>query len=73
LERLIEEFDVRTDAGQILRLYVYQDIIDAGSHDDPHATLPGLKRIVTGNGDPVNLIDEETFDLVTRRCKAKRL
>ena len=63
-EKLVEQFDARNANGQVYRLYVYQDIIDAGTFDDPHATLPGMKRIVTGQGQHVNFIDDNTFKIV---------
>lgn len=63
-EELIEEFNTHAPDGRTVRLYVYQDIIHAGTFQDPHATIPGLKRIETEDGDAVNYIDEQTFTLV---------
>ena len=63
-EKLVEQIDTRKANGQVVRLYVYQDVIDAGSMDDPHATLLGMKRIVTGQGQNVNFIDDNTFKIV---------
>jgi hypothetical protein len=62
-ETLVEQFDTRKANGQVVRLYVYQDMIDAGTFDNPHATLPGMKRIVTSQGQHVNFIDENTFKI----------
>lgn len=64
-EQLIEEFDTRASDGRMERLYVYQQIIDAGTLDDPHATIPGLKRIETADGHAVNFVDDQTFTLVS--------
>ena len=63
-EKLVEQFDTRKTNGQVVSLYVYQDMIDAATMDDPHATLPGMKRIVTSLGQYVNFIDEKTFKIV---------
>jgi hypothetical protein len=63
-EKLVEQFDTRKANGQVVRLYVYQDVIDAGTRDDSHATLLGMKRIVTGQGQHVNFIDVNTFKIV---------
>ncbi|MEQ1509030.1 MAG: hypothetical protein ABL909_01350 [Sphingopyxis sp.] len=63
-EKLVEQFDTRKANGQVVRLYVYQDMINAGTSDDPHATIPGMKRIETGQGQYVNFIDENTFKIV---------
>jgi hypothetical protein len=73
VQELVDEFDVRTDAGTIVRLYIFQDIIDAGTFQDPHATIRGLKRIVTEDGDAVNFIDENHFHIVARREDAVRI
>ncbi|MEA3031179.1 MAG: hypothetical protein QOG13_2504 [Sphingomonadales bacterium] len=73
MRELIDEFDVRTETGQVLRLFEFQDIINAGTKDDPHATIPGMKSIVTEDGREVNFIDENTFHIVSRGQDATRI
>ena len=63
-ERLVEQFDAHVTSGNTVRLYVYQDFIDAGSYDNPNATIPGLKRLVTAEGKHVNYVDDNTFKIV---------
>jgi hypothetical protein len=63
-EKLVEQFDARKANGQVVRLHAYQDMIDAGTHDDPYATLPGMKRFETSQGQAVNFIDDNTFKIV---------
>jgi hypothetical protein len=64
LEKLIDQFEVVTGKGQQVRLYVYQEVTPAGSFGDPHATIPGLKRIEDEEGNGVNYIDDVTYELV---------
>lgn len=71
-EQLIEEFNTRDPQGGVVRLYVYQQIIRAGTFQDPHATIPGLKRIETEDGDAVNFIDDQTFVRVATGKTLKR-
>ena len=71
-ERLIEQFNTRNDNGDLVRLSVYQQVIDAGHYKDPHATIPGVKRIVTEDGEHVNFVDDETFTVVSTGETLKR-
>jgi len=41
------------------------DIIDAGTMDDPHATIEGLRSIRTAAGDCVNRIAKGSYQIVT--------
>ncbi len=73
MEKLIAEFDVITDSGEVVRLYVYQDIISAGHYGDPHATIPGLKRVVDEYGTGVNVNEDDgSFYLFSKGQTARR-
>lgn len=73
MEKLIEQFDTRAASGQVVRLYVYQQIIDAGTFQNPNATIPGLKRIETEDGDGVNYVDPQTYLRVATGETLKRV
>ena len=73
MEELIESFDVEDERGEVHRIYIYQEIIDAGTIKDPNATIRGMKRIVMENGEPVNYIDENTFLRVITAAKLSRI
>lgn len=73
MNELVDQFDVRTASGQIVRLYTYQDIIPAGSFGDPNATIRGLSHIVTEDGEAVNFIDHDNFHIVARGEDAARI
>ena len=71
-EKLVEQFNTRNRAGDLVRLYVYQEFVDAGNFDNPHATLPGMKRIETEDGDYVNYVDDQTYTVVSTGETLKR-
>lgn len=73
MRELVDEFDVRTETGQVVRLFEFQDIINAGTKDDPHGTIRGLKTLVTEDGHAVNFVDENRFHLVARGLDATRI
>lgn len=60
-KELIDEFSVRDAAGEPFSLYVYQEIVYAGTFNDPNAEIRGLARIVTEEGDPVNDLENGKF------------
>lgn len=73
MEELIEQFDTRAPSGNLVRLYVYQEMIDAGTFQNPNATIPGLKRVETEDGDGVNYVDAQTYLRVATGETLKRV
>ena len=63
-EQLINEFDTRAPDGRTVRLFEYEEIVPAGNMKNPNATIPGLKRLETEDGQSVNFVDDRTFTLV---------
>ena len=58
-------FDATDERGEHHTLNVFVDIIDAGTMDDPHATIEGLRSIRTAAGDCVNRIAKGSYQIVT--------
>ncbi|HEX8400310.1 MAG TPA: hypothetical protein VF628_01250 [Allosphingosinicella sp.] len=65
MEEFVEMIATRDDNGETTYLRVYQHVTPAGTFQDPHATIKGLKRIETEAGDAVNYINPETYKVVT--------
>lgn len=70
MDELIDEFDVTTEIGELRRLYVFQDIIPAGSFGDPHATVRGLMRVEDEEGYAVNVTVAGEYEIVALGLKA---
>lgn len=66
MAKLIDISTYRTDAGEQFEVLTYQDVIRAGTMDDPHATLPGLKWTQLRSGEKLNYVDENTLRFVHR-------
>ncbi len=63
----IDEFDVRTDEGEVVRLHVYQEQLDAASLGSPGESIPGPKAIRTADGERVNYKggEPERFEILS--------
>jgi hypothetical protein len=57
-------FRCQGDDGKSYVLVEYQDVIDAGTYDNPHAKVLGLKSLTTDRGDAVNFLTDDTFQVV---------
>ena len=64
MEERILTFEASDDNGQLHTLHVYQEIISAGTHSNPGATIRGLKRIKTVEGYSVNRLAEGKYKVV---------
>ena len=64
MEELTQEFTATDEDGTEHRLLVYQQFIPAGSFDDPSAVIPGLRRIVTEDGESVNRVRKGEYEIV---------
>ncbi|MFL6389308.1 MAG: hypothetical protein ACJ71U_17650 [Terriglobales bacterium] len=60
MKKLVEQFLLYGTNDVKYRAAIYQDVIDASSHDGP-ATILGLKSCQLQDGTPLNSVDEDTF------------
>lgn len=65
MKRQTGMFTVRGDDNQSYTIYEYTEVLDARSHDDPTATLSGLKELRTADGVPVNVLEPGVYKIVT--------
>lgn len=59
-----EEFTAVDDSGREYRLRVYQEYVSVGTRADPSAVAPGMKRIVTEDGESVKLLGKGDYQIV---------
>ena len=60
MKEMIDRFEVGTEDGERHIVCVYEDVIPAGTSDDPHATIRGkLKEYRTTEGYAVNVVDAQ--------------
>jgi len=65
MKQEIERFEARSDDGAYeTTIIIYQKIIDAGTMQNPHATILGLREAHTIDGSACNIIDDDTFEVV---------
>lgn len=57
-------FSAQDDTGKAYILHVYVDILDAGTFDNPTATIEGLKSLQTSDGEPVNRLEKGRYEIV---------
>jgi hypothetical protein len=60
--RYVCSVPARYEDGRAEELTVLVEIIDAGTLNDPHAEIQGLKRICTAAGDPVNRLEKGRYE-----------
>jgi hypothetical protein len=58
-------FTAYDDFGQEHVIYIYTDIIDAGSNTNPHATIEGMKELLTESGECVNSKENGVYEVVS--------
>ena len=61
--RRVERFKVRGDDGSEHLVECWQDEIVSPTTDGV-TTIPGLKQFRLANGEPINQVDERTFQMV---------
>ncbi len=64
MQKLKGNFVAKGDDGQDYIVEIYVNLIDAGTHDDPSATLEGIKTLLTEDGLHVNRIGKGEYMLV---------
>ena len=57
-------FRVRSADGQTFDVFEDVRIIEAGTFDDPSATVEGLKRFTTAEGHHVNRLSDNNFEIL---------
>jgi hypothetical protein len=61
----VGRFEAEADDGQQFTIIEYQDFIDAGTRDDPHATDPEAIELFTSDGERVMFKYEGTYEIVS--------
>lgn len=62
-------FVARDDGGREYRVHIYQDVIDAGTDDDPNGELEGLKDLRLEDGRHVNRSAKGSYEIVVGSVK----
>lgn len=62
-EKLVERFEAQDDAGNTYTVHVFQEFRNAGTLDNPHATVAGMKRATLSNGQRLSPINETTYKI----------
>lgn len=70
MQELVDRLTVQTENGSTRTLYVYQDIIPAGSFGDPNATVRGLMSVEDEDGHAVNVLADGEYEIVALGLKA---
>jgi hypothetical protein len=65
MEEASYQFTAVDDAGIPYRLVVYEERVSVATRADPSAVAPGLKRIVTEDGQSVNGLKKGEYQIVT--------
>jgi hypothetical protein len=73
MEQFIGGYVCQDEKGRTIKVFEYQEMIDATSLSDPHRKyVPGLKRLQLEDGGAVNFIDDNTFEIVATGEKITR-
>ena len=67
MRRHIATFRAADAQGRSHTLHVYVEIIDAGTYENPGATIEGLRSVVTDDGAAVNRLEKGRYEIVTTR------
>jgi hypothetical protein len=64
MEKLIQQCEAQDENGDVHTLLVYQNEIGIPTRGNPNAVAPGMKRIVTENGETVARIAKGRYRIV---------
>ncbi|HUU84581.1 MAG TPA: hypothetical protein VM243_13870 [Phycisphaerae bacterium] len=64
MEEQSQEFMAVDETGTEHRLLVYRDYVSAATRANPSGMAPGLKRIVTQEGERVNRLKKGAYQIV---------
>jgi len=64
--RVVERRRIRCtdDEGRAYTVIELQEMVPAGSMQDPNAEIAGMKRLMLSDGSPVNFVHEGTYEIV---------
>ena len=70
----MDEFEAISDDGVEVTIVMFEDRIPAGSFSDPGASVRGkLLDVRTADGYAVNMIDNDTFEIVNNGLIVRRV
>ncbi len=58
-DKVVGQFEAVDDSGDHYTVLEIQEYVSAANFDDPHAAVPGMKRMETSDGDEVIILDGE--------------
>jgi hypothetical protein len=64
MQKLKGSFVAKGDDGKDYIIEIYVDLVDVGTHDDPNATIEGLKTLQTEDGLKINRIGKGEYKLI---------
>ncbi len=73
MERLTDEFVVRTGEGETYVIHEFTIFVKVGNHEDPNAVIPGLKRLITSDGIRINFRGDGLYEIVGLGVTARRV
>ena len=68
-----DRFIAESEDREQFTLIEYTEILDAGHSGDPNATIPGLKRLETSEGQDVNYLGDDRYEIVELGLEIKRI
>ena len=71
MEKPTARYRTESEDGREFIIYEYTDMLDARTFNDPHKVIPGLKRFCTADGQAVNQIREDEFEIVGSNIRLK--
>ncbi len=63
MEQEIDRFPGKTDNGKKYIIVKYQEYMSTGGYDNPQSETATTTRFLTSDGEIVNQIDSETFQI----------
>jgi hypothetical protein len=63
MKRIVESFNLKDNIGNVYPVDIWEEIIDAGTLNNPDAVIPGMQEVVLSDGRRVNDRGDGTFYL----------
>jgi hypothetical protein len=63
MKRIVESFNLKDNLGNVYPVNIWEEIIDAGTLNNPDAVIPGMQEVVLSDGRRVNDRGDGTFYL----------
>jgi hypothetical protein len=67
-----DEFTALAEDGTSVTIEEFTDLIDAGTLDNPNASIRGSKTLLTGDGMHVNVVGEGEYEVVGTGLRLRR-